>query len=664
MKGSRQDGALSPERTGVVHWRRSLRTRIALWSGVINVAVLLLLAVGIAWFARRLIIEDARRDTIASTQEAADRLDTALRAVVITTSGLSDLLANSNLDPAELTTTLRAMVRATPGSVGGLLVVEPEQPGQAGFARYISANGRDRDFIADGYDYRAQGWYRRTVSAPGGWWSEPYLNRTAGDVWMVTYNRPLRPQGRGVTTRGMVSLDVPLSELTGSFESLANLPGWRVSLVAPAGTLAANPDVGVEDNLTLEQHIRRAGRPDLQPAADAVRLHQPLQLMHTDARTGEKRFTVVEPIGQSGWSLLVAQSYALIMARLDQALGWLLAGGAVLALLCMLLVRRLAGRISQPVEQLTASAAYLAEGHYDSPVPYTRRLDEVGLMARTLEHARTSIQRQLAEIEEMGAARQKLESELAIARDIQLAMLPPGRVIDRDDRHLEVFALLEPAKAVGGDFYSFIEGGDGRLWFAIGDVSDKGVPAALFMARTVTVLEVAARAGDSPSAVLAEASHRLVEGNDTCMFATVLFGCVDPRSGQCVLASAGHDAPLLLHADGACETLPVASGPPLGFEVSQEFPLWRGRLPAGATLLAYTDGVTEAFDPAQRAFGLERLIDGLRPDESARMQCEDVIARVHGFAHPAPQSDDITVLAMRLRQDHRIQPRVEEAAIC
>ncbi len=87
-------------------------------------------------------------------------------------------------------------------------------------------------------------------------------------------------------------------------------------------------------------------------------------------------------------------------------------------------------------------------------------------------------------------------------------------------------------------------------------------------------------------------------------------------------------------------------------------------MPAGATLLAYTDGVTEAFDPAQRAFGLERLIDGLRPDESARMQCEDVIARVHGFAHPAPQSDDITVLAMRLRQDHRIQPRVEEAAIC
>ncbi len=664
MKGSRQDGILSQERMGVVHWRGSLRTRIALWSGVVNVAVLLLLLAGIAWFARKLIIEDARRDTIASTQEAAERLDTALRAVVITTSGLSDLLANSNLDPAELTTTVRAMVRATPGSVGGLLVVEPEQPGQTAFARYISAAGRDRDFIADGYDYRAQGWYRRTVAAPGGWWSEPYVNQTAGGIWMVTYNRPLRPQGRGVTTRGMVSLDVPLSELTGSFESLANLPGWRVSLVAPAGTLAANPDVDVADNLTLDQHIRRSGRTDLQPAAEATRLHRPLQLMHTDTLTGEQRFTVVEPIGQSGWTLLVAQSNALVMARLDRALGWLLAGGLVLALICTLIIRRLAGRISQPVEQLTASAAYLAEGDYETPVPYTRRQDEVGLMARTLEHARTSIQRQLAEIEEMGAARQKLESELAIARDIQLAMLPPGRVIDRDDRHLEVFALLEPAKAVGGDFYSFIEGGDGRLWFAIGDVSDKGVPAALFMARTVTVLEVAARAGESPSAVLAEASRRLVEGNDTCMFATVLCGCVDPRSAQCVMASAGHDAPLLQHADGACETVPVASGPPLGFEISREFPLWQGRLPAGATLLAYTDGVTEAFDPSQHAFGLERLIDGLRPDESARAQCEDVIARVHGFAHPAPQSDDITVLAMRLRQDHRNQARMEEAATC
>ncbi len=650
MTGSRHQRPLSMH-AGRAHWRQSLRTRIALWSGLLNVLLLVLLVVAISWFVRRLIVEDARGDTRASAQEAADRLDNAMRSVVISMRGLSDLVANSDLDPDELMTTLRAMVRATPGCAGGLLVLESDDAGQPLFARYVAADGRDRDFVADGYDVRAQGWFQRTVAAPDGWWSEPYLNQTAGRVWMVTYNRPLRPHGRGVMTRGMVSLDLPLSMLTDQFDTLAHLPGWRVSLVAPAGTLAANPDFSVADGLTLEQLIRRTGRLDLLPTAEAVRLRRALQLVHTDALTGEKRFTVVEPVGDSGWSLLVAQSYDLIIERLDRAL-WLLAGvGTVLALICMLLVRRLSRRISEPVERLTESAAYLAEGHYEQPVPYLRREDEVGLMARTLEHARTSIQQQLREIEEMGAARQKLESELAIARDIQQAMLPPGRVIDRDDRHLEIWAQLEPAKTVGGDFYSFFDSSDGRLWFAIGDVSDKGIPAALFMARTVTVLEIAARSGTSPAQVLAEASSRLVERNDTCMFTTVLFGRVDPRTGELVLASAGHDPPLLHFADGRCEAVPVETGPPLGFEASVDFPEWHGRLAPGATLLAYTDGITEAFDSQQEAFGLSRVCAALESGASAQDQCLGLIARVHAFAHPAAQSDDLTVLAMRLRQD-------------
>ncbi|SOD55666.1 SpoIIE family protein phosphatase [Pseudoxanthomonas wuyuanensis] len=634
-----------------MHWRHSLRTRIALWAGLINVLLLVLLVLGTGWFARRLIIQDARLDTRASAQEAAERLDGAMHGVTITTQGLSELIGQARLDPDELVITLRAMVRATPGAAGGLLILEPRQAGDAPFARYIAADGSDRDFVATGYDYRAQGWYQRTVASPVGWWSEPYFNETAGHRWMVTYNMPLRDAGRGVVTRGMVSLDLPLETLTGMVESLASLPGWRVSLVAPAGTLALNPEVALEQRQYLTDYIQRSGRHDLAPAAEAVRLRKALQMVHTDAISGETRYTVVEPVGQSGWSLLVAQSYALIMQRLHRALLLLAAVGALLALVCMLLVRKLAKRISLPVERLSASAAHLAQGQYESPVPHTYRNDEVGQMARTLEHARGSIQRQLREIEEMGAARQKLESELSIARDIQLAMLPRGRVIDRDRSHLEAHAQLEPAKAVGGDFYSFIEAGADRLWFAVGDVSDKGVPAALFMARTVTVLEVAARAADCPDQVLAEASRRLVEGNDTCMFATVLCGCIDVRNGDCVLASAGHDAPLLLHADGRTETLPVRSGPPLGFEVSGEFPLWRGRLAPGATLLGYTDGITEAFNAQDQAFGEARLIAALSPHLDAKAQCEQLVAQVHAFADPAPQSDDITVLAIRLRQD-------------
>lgn len=644
------------EVAGAAHWRSSLRTRIALWAGLVNVVLLVLLVLATAWFAHRMILDDARRDTHATAQEAAQRLDAALHVVTITTHGISDLVGSAQLSPDELVTTLRAMVKATPGCAGGLLILEPRSRGDAPFAYYVAANGNDRDFIADGYPFRDQGWYQRTVASPGGWWSEPYLNQTAGAVWTVTYNMPLREPGRGARTRGMVSLDLPLANLTDPVESLAHLPGWRVSLVAPGGTLAMNPEVGVDRLERLEDYITRAGRSDLRQAAEAVRLREPLQFVHVDATSDERRYTVVEPIGDSGWSLLVAQSYDLITDRLAQAL-WLLAAiGALLALVCMLVVRKLAHHISQPVEGLSAAAARLAQGDYAMPVPHVHRRDEVGQMARTLEHARGSIRQQLREIEDMTAARQKLESELSIAREIQQAMLPPGRVIDREHAHLEAYARLEPAKAVGGDFYCFIQTDPDCLWFAIGDVSDKGVPAALFMARTVTVLEVAASTHPSPERVLAEASRRLVQGNDACMFATVLCGRVDVRSGACVLASAGHDAPLLLHADGRHEELPVQPGPPLGFEVGDAFPLWSGQLPAGATLLAWTDGITEAFDAGNIAFGTERIPDALQPGATAREQCERLITRVHAFTDPAPQSDDITVLAIRRRLDSTATP--------
>lgn len=646
-------GGLHPSRTadGSVHWRDSLRTRIALWSGLLNLVLVLLVTLATAIFAHRAILSDTRRNVRATTQEAAQRLKSAMVPITITTDGLSGLASQSTLEPEDLATVLRKMVQATPGATGGMLALEPTEPDAPGFARYIPVQGAGRDFVEEGYDVRAQPWYQRTLASPAGWWSEPYLHNGAGDVWMVTYNQPLRASGRGAPNRGMISLDLPVDALLDQIYALANLPGWEVGLVAPEGTLALHSDPGLPPATALLDYIETHGRNDLLPASDAARLRQSLNYSHSDPRADDKLFSVIEPIGDSGWSLLVTQSHALDAERLRQTLLLVAATGALLALLSTLFILRLARRISHPVEALATSTADLAQGHYDTPVPHVRRRDEVGLMARTLEHARTSIQKQLAEIEDMGAARQKLESELSIARDIQFAMLPQNRVIDRENAHLEAHAMLEPAKAVGGDFYTFIERGKGELWFIIGDVSDKGVPAALFMARAVTVLEVAAHAAATPSEALAEASQKLVEGNTTCMFATVLCGRIDVRTGDCMLASAAHDAPLLLHADGRVELMEFASGPPLGFEVSEDFPVWRGRLPPGTTLLAYTDGVTEAFDPENEPYGMERLLAQASPDQSAEEQCQRLIAEVHGFVYPAPQSDDITVLAIRLYRD-------------
>jgi sigma-B regulation protein RsbU (phosphoserine phosphatase) len=208
-------------------------------------------------------------------------------------------------------------------------------------------------------------------------------------------------------------------------------------------------------------------------------------------------------------------------------------------------------------------------------------------------------------------------------------------------------AALEPAKAVGGDFFSFFQRDRTTLWFTIGDVSDKGIPAALFMARSLSVLEATTgRDGATPAEALQEAAERLAKNNETCMFATVLCGTIDVATGFLAVASAGHDAPLLRRTDGSVERLPLESGLPLGFEVAPSYPQWQGRLMAGEVLLAYTDGITEAFDEANQAFGEERLEQAAAGEGDAAAVCRRVLSAVSAFAQHAPQSDDITVLAI------------------
>ena len=630
-----------------VRWHDSLRTRIALWSGGLTLLFLIGVILATAWYLRREILDNAQRDTRATALEAAARMDDNLRTLSIAAGNLALLASRAGLSPEQLLEAQRAVVESVPSAAGALLAVEGQGPGTAPYARYVDAGGRPNDFIAAGYDYRAQAWYRRTLAAGEGWWSAPYLNQAAGEVWMATYNVPLQPGGRG-----MASLDIKLEDLLAPVETLAHLPGVRVTLVAPDGTVAMSTIPGAHAQETFADFIQRSGRNDLAPAEAALRAHQPAHFYHLDTAIERMRFTAVEPVGSSGWTLLVGESYDLIMDRFDQALLVLIGAGLVLALLGAWLLRKVGGQISRPVEELTRSALDFVAGENDAPLAHMDRRDEVGVLARTLDTARRSIRRQMVEIELMGAARQKLESELSIARDIQMAMLPQGRTIDRGHEHLEAQALLEPAKAVGGDFYNFIERAGGELWFVIGDVSDKGVPAALFMARVMTMLEVAIQTATSPSHALVEGSRRLARGNETCMFATVLCGRIDVRTGAMSLASAGHEPPVLLRGDGGVELLPVANGPPLGFEVSDAFPLWRGELAPGECLLAYTDGVTEAFDLAGQAYGLERLKQALAGHASGATEaCSRLLADVQDFVGEAPPSDDTTILAISRAHD-------------
>ena len=265
---------------------------------------------------------------------------------------------------------------------------------------------------------------------------------------------------------------------------------------------------------------------------------------------------------------------------------------------------------------------------------------------------RVTIERTLSHLEEWREAldsRDKLvalQNELDVASGIQKSILP---TVFPTSREYQVYARMEPARNVGGDFFDVVRLEDGNIGLAIADVSDKGVPAALFMMSSRTWMKGAAISSPEPSVVLQEVNSLLHEDNETQMFVTVLYAVYRPETGEFTYACGGHDAPLLVRSDGSSELLPLTGGIALGIIPGLEYEQNTITLDKGETLVLYTDGVTEAMNSEGEQFGIERLREvfvGSVPansDEAASM----ILEAVNDFAGGAAQSDDITCLTLR-----------------
>jgi sigma-B regulation protein RsbU (phosphoserine phosphatase) len=265
---------------------------------------------------------------------------------------------------------------------------------------------------------------------------------------------------------------------------------------------------------------------------------------------------------------------------------------------------------------------------------------------------RVTIERTLRHMEEWREAlssRDKLvalQNELDVASGIQQSILPTV-FPSRDD--YQIYASMEPARNVGGDFFDVVRLEGGRVGLAIADVSDKGVPAALFMMSSRTWMKGAAISSPEPGTVLGEVNALLHEDNETQMFVTVLYAVYDPETGEFTYASGGHDAPLLVHPDGSSELLPLTGGIALGIVSDLAYGQNSVVLDHGDTLVLYTDGVTEAMNGEGEQFGIERLrkVFSDRAPKDANEAAHKIFEAVNTFADGAAQSDDITCLTLR-----------------
>ena len=329
------------------------------------------------------------------------------------------------------------------------------------------------------------------------------------------------------------------------------------------------------------------------------------------------------------------------MFALSMALGWLLIDRIVHPLARLtLFTRNMGQRNFQPDDGEAAAMAAISRS----------RSDEVGSLAEAMTAMIGRLQRYLIDMEAATAARERVEGELSAARDIQVGMLPrrfppfPGRA------DVDIYALLDSAKHVGGDLYDYVLIDGRRLFFVVGDVSGKGVPAALFMAMTTTLFKATALNLDGAGEIMARVNAELARENAAQMFVTAFAGILDLETGQVEYANGGHEAPFLRRADGSIARLPKQPGMALGVIDDAAFATGRLTLAPGDALLLFTDGVSEATNLSDDLFTVRRIEDALaaaKAGASARGLAEGLAEDVRVFVGEAPQFDDIAILVIR-----------------
>ena len=323
-------------------------------------------------------------------------------------------------------------------------------------------------------------------------------------------------------------------------------------------------------------------------------------------------------------------------------------------LLCVVLV----ARISRPLQILTEQIKQLPSHDFSKgdskallamlPVAVN---NEAGRLARAFGFMITELQANIKKLVATTARNERMESELNVARDIQLGTLPTNFTFTPEHEEIDLYAYLIPAREVGGDLYDFFFIDDEHLCFTLGDVSDKGVPAALFMVITKVLVKHGARGNPSPADMMTRINEILCEDNPGAMFVTLIIGILNVKTGVLRYANGGHNPPIFTDARNRSSYRDTLSGPIVGAMEGLEYEEISLTMQPGASLFLYTDGVTEAMNSDMELFSDSRLLSDYSAlaDQPVQEVVSGILEHVKEHAGAAPQSDDIAMMMLRLK---------------
>lgn len=642
-----------------VNPRQSFRLKLCLWIFTISIFAFVTVF-GATLFYVRLetkrnidIIVNSKLDYVTSTID--DKLtSTQVSAQNMLSIGQSPVIASVRDSIYPL---FRYFLKYNPNVQGVAMGYEPQEGDNGkGFAPYtIQLDGKfiETD-LAKEKDYRQSGWYKNTLATGQANWSPPFRD-TDGRV-NTSYNVPVRKPNGDIYA--VLSVDLNLETIADTIRNLAPYPHANITVIDSNGTYVAHPNKSYIVNESMQSIAKKLGLPTNNDIARGI-INQ--ERGYGKFYNGEEDvYIYYAPIKKAHWTVTLEVPYSDLAGGYRRMFITMMIHsilGVVLLLVVSLVIIK---KLTKPLETFATAAREISHGEFNVNLPVIKDHNELYDLRQALAAMEFSLNKYIEDLRKSTESKATIESELKTANHIQAAMVPKIFPPYPERKDIDIYATLIPAKAVGGDLYDFLLDGD-DLYFCIGDVSGKGVPASLFMAITRSLFRNTCVHAKTPANIAKTLNHAITENNEESMFVTMFIGKCNLRTGAFTCCNCGHNAPVTngTLTDPATMTISPCGTPsfmsvpptniPIGVIEGYDYQEVSMRLESGVKIFLYTDGITEAENRKCELFGDDRLLETLAATgigQSAEKYVKDVVTEVHRYARGTEQSDDITILCL------------------
>lgn len=649
--------------------KKSFAGRLS-WKTVLITSGIFILALGAIAFRGGALMEkraltymtEVLQTTIQNIEYEFDLVEEATNSIARTVEELEH--SGEKLDTASFYRLFARTVRSSDNILGAGVYYEPDRyvKGQKFAGIYVNENEEgalvhewddDLTFKEDGWDYFPLDWYANARMVGESIWTKPFLSYMMdGSYEMMTdYSYPMKDKDGEVF--GVCAIDVKLGWLKDKLVKMKPYPNSNIAIIDSSFNFVCNP-------IAQKPYEGSALDTPFIPGMDYVfdgntdkwLTDNPAATKVVIKEKGKAAFCIFGPVS-NGWNVVVSCDYRDAFSDMFK-LWSLLALISVLGLIFLFFsTRKIMHDETTALVDYAKAAAKITDGHFDIPIPTVNTGDEIEDLGKALSFMQTSVTQYIDELKRTTSEKERLASELDVARKIQMHMLSTNFPTVND---LGIYASSFPAKEVGGDLYDFFVSDNG-IYFIVGDVSGKGVPAALLMAITISAFRAAGKKGHKVEEVVSLINDTFCKSNDDMMFVTLVVGHISPDQSRLEFCNAGHNPMVLIDESGSAslmhEKANLACGIMPGFSYEGEsVPFSKG-----SRLLVYSDGITEAENCEKELYGEARLIEWANGNDTSstpsdKDAVESLTMSVRRFTSGAEQNDDMTSMSISILRPH------------